>query len=910
MRRHVWGSSYVCIGDFNEIASNEEKDGGVRRKEWSFRNFKNFIRDNELIDLGFKGTPWTWISQRENGMIIKERLDRAMASPTWIQSHQNSNLSHLHTDASDHCMLLLDTDFHGKRRYKRRFQFDQRWTEDSEAGEVIKKAWNKNLSGTISFKMSKKIKECRGALREWSKKLKGNAHKDIQILKGRLKQMQQDGMGDKNKEIHSLKAKLNEAYLREEKFWHQKARIKWLKEGDKNTAFFHACTAIRRKRNRIINLKNRYGQWCETEDQIKQEVEQYFRNLFTTSNPSGYDEILSGIPRSITESMNKNLTRSVDEAEIKKALFSMHPNKAPGPDGMSPLFFQKYWSIVSTDVVNFVKCFFQFSCLPKATNETLVTLILKIQNPIDLKHFRPISLCNVVYKIISKILANRMKAVLGHCISQAQSAFVPGRQIIDNIIIAHECIHFLNNKRYGRDGFMALKIDMAKAYDRVEWHFLTVMMHKMGFSPLWIRWVMKCVGSVSYTFNLNGEKHGYILPSRGIRQGDPLSPYLFLICSEGLSSLMKQALERREISGLKISRNGPPITHLLFADDSLLFCKAKEEEVTTIRSILHKYEKASGQQVNLEKSTAFMSRNTHALVKDQIMQSMKDIQLVKQGNYLGLPLVIGRSKKQVLSFIKEKVTNKIQGWKGKMLSQGGKEILLKSVAMAMPNYAMSLFKIPVGICKEIGSAMARFWWGGNNDERKIHWMSWKDLAVTKGRGGLGFRDIQMFNQALLAKQVWRIITKPNLFMSQVLKARYFPNTSLLKTRKASNASWLWKSLLEASSVFEDNTRTNIGDGKSINIWSDRWLPDAVSGKISTPKPQDCEIEKVHQLIQGNQWRYDLIATLFNQEDGKKIKSIPLSVFGGKDRWRWMHTKSGTYHGRRAGQEGNQCRQLQ
>ena len=188
--------------------------------------------------------------------------------------------------------------------------------------------------------------------------------------------------------------------------------------------------------------------------------------------------------------------------------------------------------------------------MPRALNHTLISLIPKIKDPVNLKHYRPISLCNVLYKVISKILANRLKAVLNFCISKTQYAFIPGRQILDNVILAHEYMHFLKNKRQGKEGYMAVKLDMSKAYDRVECHFLRVMMQKMGFCSRWINWIMKCVETVSYSFNINGEVKEYIVPERGIRQGDPLSPYLFLLCSKGFSNLLKRVEEEKKISGL------------------------------------------------------------------------------------------------------------------------------------------------------------------------------------------------------------------------------------------------------------------------------------------------------------------------------------------------------------------------
>ena len=206
--------------------------------------------------------------------------------------------------------------------------------------------------------------------------------------------------------------------------------------------------------------------------------------------------------------MKRRLIRPISEVEINEAVFSMHPNKAPGPDGMPPFFFQKYWTIIKNDVINAILSFFHSDKMLKAFNETLISLIPKVEHPVFVSQFRPISLCNVAYKIITKILVNRLKPILGQCISQNQSAFVPGRQIIDNVLMAHEYIHRLNRKRNGKESYMAIKLDMSKAYDHVEWGLLAKIIEKMGFCMYWIKWIMECITTISYSVNINGEKRG------------------------------------------------------------------------------------------------------------------------------------------------------------------------------------------------------------------------------------------------------------------------------------------------------------------------------------------------------------------------------------------------------------------
>jgi hypothetical protein len=285
----------------------------------------------------------------------------------------------------------------------------------------------------------------------------------------------------------------------------------------------------------------------------------------------------------------------------------MHPSKAPGVDGFTAGFDQRHWDLLGPDLCAAILGFLNGGEMPASINDTAITLIPNVRQPQSIKQYRPISLCTVLYKIATKTVANRMRPVLEYTISQEQRAFVPGRLISDNALVAFECIHSMKRKKRGKKGQCAVKLDMMKAYDMVEWPFVQAMMTKLGFPPRLVRVIMKCISSVKFSVKVNGVLLDSFSPSRGIRQGDPVSPYLFLLCSEGLTALLHHYNTGFIDRGVRVCNRSPWVSHLLFADDSLIFINANAASVTRLNDILTIYNEASGQKVNKDKSAIFFS---------------------------------------------------------------------------------------------------------------------------------------------------------------------------------------------------------------------------------------------------------------------------------------------------------------
>ena len=324
--------------------------------------------------------------------------------------------------------------------------------------------------------------------------------------------------------------------------------------GDWNTKFFHGVATQRKRRSFIKGIRDPYGVWVLDEKEVGAIFVDFYTQLFSSSNPTDLERILEGVQPVVSNSMNEALTCLYSREEVEVVIKQMAPLKALGPDGMPPVFYQTFWPDIGVKVSDTILSCLNSSTLLKSINHTFITSIPKVNNPESVAQFRLINLCNVIYKILSKVIVNRLKPILKSIIFETQSAFVADRLITDNILITFESLYLMKTQCSGKTSFMALKLDMSKAYDKVEWVFLEKILLKMGFQDTWVDMIMQCIMTVSYSILVNGQPTGLIYPSRGLRQGDPLSPFLFLFCAKGLNALLCQAANNKEIRGYFICR--------------------------------------------------------------------------------------------------------------------------------------------------------------------------------------------------------------------------------------------------------------------------------------------------------------------------------------------------------------------
>jgi hypothetical protein len=409
------------------------------------------------------------------------------------------------------------------------------------------------------------------------------------------------GLNEEEKERRRVLAiDLEASLLQEEISWRQKSRVRWLKEGDKCTKFFHQVANANCRNNYIESLIVN-GSPTSDPNIISDHIVGFYESLF--SEPLGWRLRLNNLEFDrLNVEEASSLEDPFEEREVWEVIKGMDRDKAFGPDGFTLAFFQDCWGVVKGDFMAVSAEFHARGKFVKSINLTFISLILKVHGAKEIKDFRPISLVGGIYKIIAKVLANRMRRVMDKIISKPQNAFVKGRQILDSVLVVNECLD--SRLRSGESGVLC-KLDMEKAYDHVDWNFLLYLLRRCGFGERWCAWIKHCISSVCFSVLINGVPSGFFGSSRGVRQGDPLSPFLFVLVMEAFSRMLGAFISRGLISGFTVGSselNRVNVSHLLFADDTLVFCGANESQIRHVGALLVCFEVIIGLKVNLSKS--------------------------------------------------------------------------------------------------------------------------------------------------------------------------------------------------------------------------------------------------------------------------------------------------------------------
>ncbi|KAG7579243.1 Ribonuclease H domain [Arabidopsis thaliana x Arabidopsis arenosa] len=745
---------WYLTGDFNDIINSTEKQGGPERPEGSFIDFRTFLSECDLFDLQHSGNFLSWRGQRYEHLVLC-RLDRALSNSAWAEAYPSGRCEYLQFEGSDHRPLITYFSLKQKRR-KGIFRYDRRLRDNKEISQIIIQNWQPDNQ---EEEVESKLGRCRRAIITWSREANVNSKKQIEEARSRLDLAMSNPLST-SLQIASINNDLKAAYKKEEEFWKQRSRQLWLTLGDKNSGYFHAITKGRKAMNKFAVIEDDAGQSYYEEAQILKVISEYYQNLFSSQEGERTATIFEALSPCISETTNLSLIELPSPEEIKKACFSIHPDKAPGPDGFSASFFHTHWNTVGPQIIQEIQNFFSSGILPRNINATHVRLIPKISSPQKMADYRPIALCTVFYKIIAKILTMRLQPILHSLVAENQSAFVP---------------------------------------------------------------------------------------------------------------------------------------HLLFADDTMFFCKSDNQNCDTLLEILKKYELASGQMINPLKSAITFSAKTPSEIREKVKTQLGIQREGGLGKYLGLPELFGRKKRDLFTLIVDRIRQRACSWSSRFLSAAGKVTMLKSVLAAMPTYTMTCFKLPNSLYKRIQSALTRFWWDSSMNKKKMCWLSWQKLTKAKGEGGLGFRDLQSFNDALLAKVSWRILTKPTCLLARTLLGKYCHTTPFLDSSVPSSSSHGWRGICIGKELLKTQLGKVLGNGSSTFIWDDPWISLTSPRRPMGPPTEDSHRLTVDYLIspESLDWNKEEIKHLLPDLE-REILEIKLSKLGAADAYAWLPAKNGVY----------------
>jgi ribonuclease HI len=560
----------------------------------------------------------------------------------------------------------------------------------------------------------------------------------------------------------------------------------------------------------------------------------------------------------VSEMEAAELFRPVTLLELKYILTLFKKERSPGPDGWTSEFFIHFFDLVGDDLLQMVEHSRINGKVLGSINSTFLALIPKENNSASFNDYRPISLCNLIYKISSKILSNRIKPFLERCLSAEQMGFLKGRRIQDAIGVAHEGLHSIKKKNIKA---LVLKLDLKKAFDSIDWGFLRLILLSVGFGIKMTDWMMACVSSASFAVLINGEATKFFRSERGLRQGCPLSPYLFILIMEGLSLLLTKNVSEQQISGIKVS-NFINLVHLIFVDDVLLMSKASPSEWIVILELLQIFCSASGLSINFTKSTAHywgLTRNELCSFKESLPFTFVDL---SQGfKYLGYVLKPGAKNSDDWCWLVAKFERKISFWCNKWLSIGGRFILVNSVLHSISVFWMSLEKLPSSILNLLRRLSFNFLWNGQKDTHRFHLCSWNNISKPIKAGGWGLKNLAIFNTALLANSFWRALTHISLW-HRVIFDKYLGKKSLIEwIRKPSllqqRVSPFWKGLLSSSNVILHWLRWRPGSGKEISLGRDKIL--GLENRSLLPSSLRALLDS-HNMVNLAQVRVNSIAT--------------------------------------------------
>ncbi|KAL9664842.1 hypothetical protein QQ045_020251 [Rhodiola kirilowii] len=854
---------WIVSGDFNTISSWEEKQGGNLSDDGPLLAFNEFQLQAGLSDCGFKGPPFTWSNNQSGSGRIWERLDRSLVNGLATAEFPTLQVSHLERIFSDHCPILVE--LAAAQQNFGFFHYQRAWETHPGFHSFVTSCWRGHMHPDPLVNFGLKFKRLRMHLRKWNWEVFGdvrvkkrNLLLQVGVLEARL---QQGWSSDLASELSLCKGQYQEVADLHNDMLKSKARLDWLEHGEHNSNLFHAAIKARRVKNRV-QLELDDGQFTDDREVIGKDAADFYSNLFGGSVPAPPQAFFDILQPVVSKGDNEALCKKPNIEEVRGEIIEMALDSSPGPDGFIGRFYIHFWEEIKVDLMAAIEGFFDGLHLPCSFTSTYLTLIPKVAHATSISHLRPISLCNFCHKIISRILTSRLASWLPRIISEEQVGFVKGRAIHENIDLAHELTHDLNHKVFG--GNLILKLDMAKAYDRVSWPFILGVLRSLGFVEAWCVMVSRCVTNCFYSVKWDGKLFGYFKSSRGVRQGDPLSPNLFVIAMEWLSRVLNASVDHGVVQPFLPKRRAVRVGHLLFADDLLIFTNGAKNSVRNLMDLIKNFCALSGQCLNPEKSSVIFPSSFPSSRQAKILSLTGFSEGVLPVPYLGAPLFRGRVRIDMFTDLVDKVTARIGGWMKLFLSMGGRVTLVNSILSAIGVHCMLVLPIPLTVLNRLSSLMANFIWDSGGSKRR-HWKCWQVLCRSKQVGGLGIRDPKTIMTALHVKLAWSFLEQRTLW-AKYCKARY---------RSGERGSGIWNAFSHLIPSLQDNSSWRLGCGDLSG--------DLFCWRLGIEVPESIKNHRIRDIVSNPVSRNMLLEVL----PAREVHHLGLYSFGfGPDRCFW------------------------
>lgn len=847
------GRPWCVLGDFNSFLMSNETTGILPRNHRGNTEFRNCVSHIGVTDLSFSGEFFTWRDSSLTATLLR-KLDRVLVNEHWLNHFDLSKAVFLPRGLSDHCPAAVSLGCARDRIFKP-FQVFAHLLHHPDFLQVVNEAWEPSVLGDPWFVLTSKLKRVKDGMKCLNRN-HGNLTSKVDNSRTALLEwqstMSHTPTRDDLLQEFALMTHLKETLDEQEVLLKQKSRIKWLHLGDGNNRFFFNSCKSHWNSNKILSLDHN-GSCLTAHRDIAREAVLYFKSLM------GASRVVRPIPDDLnfpklTASQSHLLSRDVTSEEILSTFNSLAKNKCPGPDGFTSEFFLSTWNTVGHDVTSALISFFNQLALPGIVNSAALALIPKVANASSMTQYRPISCCNVLYKAISKLITNRMKPIMPSLVSPNQAAFVHGRKLADHVLLAQTlCRDYHINRDAPR---ICFKLDISKAFDMLSWDFLFNLLDLLGFNSRFTGWIRKCITGSMVSVKINGALEGYFRCKSGLKQGDPLSPYLFVIAMEALTRCILLETGRGNFKFHSRAKEAE-ITHLIFADDVMLFSYGDTDSVSAIMRALELFSGISGLHMNPAKCLTFFG-NVPNEVQDFTIAVSKFNRGVLPVMYLGLPLISGKLSTRDCQPLVSKLVGKFESWSCNFMNQAGRAQLIKSVIYGIHGHWSSYLFLPVSIIKRIQSYIARFLWKGRYSGPCFYKVNWKQCCLRKSEGGLGFKELLGWNQCAIFLQVWRIVKNQgdSLWLKWV-------NQYLLR-RKAfwtmaipEKCSWALRKILKARPLFLQHASYIVGRNSNFLLWHDPWVQNRplveLLGRRVISSLESNDLARINSILHDGIW---------------------------------------------------------